>query len=249
MGGRNPGHGGRLSVENYLLLVLEGPMLSFGREAVDARGPVSDFPGASLLTGLLANALGWRREERDRHSRLQARLRFAARLDRIAARLEEFQTAQLASDDAGWTTRGAPEKRGGGKSTYDSPHIRRRQFDADGRVAVALHLLPAADDPDVAVLATALAAPARPLFLGRKPFLPSRPILAGTIQAGGLLAALAGIPGGEDSEPRPRVLLPPDEPGAAGETVLVSDLRDWQSGVHGGQRRMCVFRLPAEAAP
>ena len=236
-------------VDTYLLLILEGPMLSFGREAVDSRGPVSDFPGASLLTGLLANALGWRREERDRHAQLQARLHFAARLDRVAAQLDEFQTAQLGKDDAGWTTRGIPEGRDGGAATYNSPHIRRRQFDADGRVAVALRLQPAADDPDVAALAVALATPLRPLFLGRKPFLPSRPILFGTTQADGLLTALAAIPGDHASDPRPRVLLPLNEPGATGETVLISDLRDWHSGVHGGQRCMHVFRLPTEAAP
>jgi hypothetical protein len=34
----------------------------------------------------------------------------------------------------------------------------------------------------------------------------------------------------------------PDEPGAVGEAILVSDLRNWRSGVHGGQRRMRVRR-------
>lgn len=232
----------------YLLMVLEAPLLSFGREMVDARGPVSDFPGASLLTGLLANALGWRREERARHDRLQARLRFAARRDRAGPRLEEFQTAQLAADDIGWTTRGVPERRAGGAATYNSPHIRYRQFDTDASVAVALRLDPENEDPDVAALAAALEHPARPLFLGRKACLPARPVLAGTVMAEALLAALAAIPPCQDAEPAPRVLLPPGEgfgEGSAGaEMVLVADLRDWRSGVHGGQRPMRVFRQP-----
>jgi CRISPR system Cascade subunit CasD len=252
----------------YLLMVLEAPAMTFGREAVDARGPVSDFPGASLLTGLLANALGWRREERGRHARLQARLRFAARLDRdparwlegrsdpgmpradrMAARLTDFQTVRLNRDDRGWTTRGAPEGRAGGADTYKSPHIRYRQFDADARVALALHLDPAEEAPDVAALAAALDCPARPLFIGRKPCLPSRPLLAGTVQAEGLLEALDAVPPGEDPEPVPRILLPPAEAGGVGEEVLVADLRDWRSGVHGGQRAMRVIRRATGGAP
>ncbi len=234
-----------MTAATHLLLVLEAPMLAFGREAVDARGPVADFPGASLLTGLLANALGWRREWRDRHARLQARLRFGVRLDRTTGTFEDFQTAQLAAGDRGWTTRGAPEGRAGGAATYNSPHIRRRQFTADARVAVALRLEPAEEAPELVALAAALESPARPLFLGRKPFLPSRPVLAGLAEADGLLAALAEITRGDDPDPAPRILLPQSEPGADGETILVSDLRDWHSGVHGGQRQMRVHRSDA----
>ena len=252
----------------YLLLVLEGPTMSFGREAVDARGPVADFPGASMLTGLLANALGWRREERNRHARLQSRLRFAARLDRdparrleqaatpairrpggTAARLTDFQTVQLGKDDRGWTNRGAPEGRAGGADTYKSPHIRYRQFDADARVAVALRLDPAEEVPDVAALAAALDRPVRLLFIGCTPCLPSRPLLAGTIAADSLLTALDAVPPGEDAEPLPRILLPPAEAGGAGEEILVADLRDWRSGVHGGQRAMRVIQRAAGGAP
>jgi CRISPR-associated protein Cas7/Cse4/CasC subtype I-E len=75
---------GRGKMIRCLLLVLEGPMLSFGVEMVDARGPVGDFPAASLLTGMLGNALGWRRSDSDRLGALQQRLRFAARIDREA---------------------------------------------------------------------------------------------------------------------------------------------------------------------
>jgi CRISPR system Cascade subunit CasD len=84
---------------DYLRLVLEAPLLAFGGETVDARGVVADFPGASMLTGLLANALGWRRGDRDALARLQARLCYGARIDRDGTRLTDFQTAQL-DDDA-----------------------------------------------------------------------------------------------------------------------------------------------------
>lgn len=230
----------------YLLLVLEGPLLAFGAEVVDSRGVVGDFPTASMLTGLLANALGWRREEYERHARLQTRLVFAARIDREGTRITDFQTAQLGKDDRGWTTRGMPEGRAGGAGTYASPHIRERDYDADKRVAVALRLEPADEAPHLADLSAALESPARPLFLGRKPCLPSGPLVAGTIEADGLLAALAGLPPEPRGE-RHRVLLPGDEAAAHGdECRWMADLRDWRSRVHGGGREVIVRHLPAE---
>ena len=232
----------------YLLLVLEGPLLAFGREAVDARGPVGDFPAASLLTGLLANALGWRREERELHARLQARLIFAARLDRPGTRLTDFQTAELAKSDQGWTTRGVPEGRTGGAGTYAAPHIRFREYDADKRVTVALRLEPDQESPTVDDLAAALDAPARPLFIGRKPCLPASPILAGVVETEGLLQALVTVPRDEGSAGA-RVLLPRTEAvEARDERRWITDARDWQSGVHGGGREVLIRILAPEPA-
>lgn len=226
----------------FLMLVLEAPLLAFGTEMVDARGVVGDFPGASMLTGLLANALGWRRDERDRLERLQARLRFAARIDREGERLTDFQTAQLGKDDQGWTTHGTPEGRAGGAGTYRSPHIRRRDYDADKRVSVVLYLEPAQDTPTLDDLATALCMPARPLFLGRKSCLPERPLLEGFVQADSFAEAFPALPASS------RLLLPGSEVALArDERRLVSDLRGWHAGVHGGQRTVIVRQLPGRA--
>ena len=121
--------------------------MAFGDEIVDAYGRVRPFPGASSLTGLFANALGWTRGRRAPHQALQARLRFACRLDRPGTLLPDFQTAQLDADDRGWTTLGAPEGREGGAGTYRSPHIRHRDYMADAALTVAVALVPPADAP------------------------------------------------------------------------------------------------------
>lgn len=231
----------------HLLLVLEAPLLAFGGEAVDARGVIEDFPGASMLTGLLANALGWQRGDRDAMARLQARLRYAARIDRDGTRLTDFQTAKLGGNDQGWTTRGVPEGRAGGASTYNGPHLRQRDYDADKRVVVALRLDLADEAPTLADLAAALDEPARPLFLGRKPCLPSGRIGAGIVDAEGLLGALACLP---QLESTARVMLPASEPWQPGDHARPwSDKRDWYSGVHGGTRmvRIRVLRTPPGA--
>jgi CRISPR system Cascade subunit CasD len=234
----------------YLRLVLEGPLLAFGGEAVDALGVIEAFPAASMLTGLLANALGWQRHHRHALARLQQRLHYAARIDREGRTLTDFQTAKLGADDQGWTTRGVPEGRSGGPATYNSPHIRRRDYDADKRVVVVLTLSPADEAPALADLAAALDEPARPLFLGRKPCLPSGPVGAGIVAADGFLAALASLPPPIDA-PSQRVLLPESEPALPGDDVRPwSDRRNWISGVHGGQRLVRIRHLkPAQAVP
>jgi CRISPR system Cascade subunit CasD len=199
-----------------------------------------------MLTGLLANALGWQRHHRAALARLQQRLHYAARIDREGDRFTDFQTAQLGGDDKGWTTHGLPEGRAG--ATYGSPHIRRRDHDADKRVVVALRLDAADETPTLAELAAALDEPARLLFLGRKPCLPSGRICAGLVEVEGFLEALASLPPPPRTETR--VLLPDSEtPEAHDERRPWSDRRNWQSGVHGGTRTVLIRSLPAAPLP
>ena len=153
--------------------------MSFGTTAVDHRRPVQAWPAASMLTGLLANALGWDGADATALDALQARLRWAARIDRPGALLHDFQTAQLSQSDKGWTTRGVVEERGGGPDAYKSPHLRYRDYRADASVLVALRLQPAEPTPTLEDLARALDTPARPLFLGRKGCLPATRINRG----------------------------------------------------------------------
>ena len=65
-----------------------------------------------MITGLFANALGWRRVEHRKHDRLQDRLVFGARLDRRPCeRIVDLQNARLRMNDQGWTSRGARSSR------------------------------------------------------------------------------------------------------------------------------------------
>ncbi len=225
----------------HLILILEGPLAAYGAEMVDARGPVRDWPGASLLIGLLANALGYTRGQREAHARLQTRLQFAVRIDREGVRLRDFQTVQLGHSDEGWTTRGLPEGRAGGAATYESPHIRERYYFTDLLLSVAIALREAHDPPTLDDIAAALGDPARPLFLGRKPCLPSRPIFGGFVDAADPLNAVlaAERPEGSEGDDPPIVVL--ELPGLpeSWERLFVTDERNWISGVHAGER---IFR-------
>ena len=110
----------------HLIIRLEAPLMAFGGETIDNYGVIRRFPSASMLTGLLANALGLCRTQAQDHQELQDRLVFAARIDREPSggvRMTDFQTAQLGASDTGWTTRGRPEGRAGGANTYNAPHL------------------------------------------------------------------------------------------------------------------------------
>lgn len=235
----------------YLLLRLEAPLMSFGREAIDANGPTRDFPDASMLTGLIANALGWTRCEAAAHQRLQDRLSFGVLIERLGHDLRDFQTAKLRKNDQGWTTRGVPEGRDGGASTYDSPHIRFRHYRADAAILVAINLAEADEPPTLDVVAAAFAEPARPLFIGRKPCLPSAPLFAGIVEAPDVVAALR-LARSAPPSPLERYVLAPldasrldDAAVASRETLRLTGQRDWIAGVHAGQETRIAVTLRA----
>lgn len=229
----------------YLILRLEAPLMAFGREAIDANGPTRDFPDTSMLTGLLANALGWRRGDAARLQRLQDRLAFGVLIERAGHPLRDFQTAQLSKADEGWTTRGRPEGRGGGDGTYVSPHIRFRDFRADASILVALSLAEPGERPTLDDLADAVASPARPLFIGRKPCLPSGPLLVGVIEADSRAAVLREQGSGGNR----MVLSALDAVGLddalvrSREAIRLTGARDWGAGVHAGQQMRIMLTL------
>ena len=232
----------------HLIINLEAPLMAFGGETIDNLGIIRRFPAASMLTGMFANALGWRRTERDMHQRLQDRLVFAARIDREpdgGLRITDFQTAVLPRYNA-WTTRGNREVLGSGGDT----HLRYRDFYADMRVTVALRLEPADEAPTLGDLADALDEPARPLFIGRKPCFPSARLNAGLRDADSSLAALIDTPLDEDGSTDGTVSVlwadgeSPDDVRPT-NTYMLTDERNWRSGLHGGGRLVHEVALPA----
>lgn len=220
----------------HLILRLASPLVAFGGETIDNFGVIRDFPALSMLTGLVANALGWDRSETARHDRLQERLRIGTRLEQSGSRLTDFQTAQLGANDKGWTTWGTPEERRGGAASYDSPHLRYRDYHADLVACVVLRLEPADESPTLDDIAAALDRPQRPLFIGRKPCLPTGRLMAGWVHADTVLDALQHLPMPHDTQVV-RAQWPDGEGSLTGDRVLdLCDERQWRSGLHGGWR-------------
>lgn len=226
-------------------------MVAFGGETIDNYGVIRDFPALSMVTGLLANALGWRRKHWDLHDSLQNRLVMGARCESARRHLREYQTAQLFEDDEGWTTFGIPEGRAKSSSYSVQPSGRKvltwqryRDYHADLSMLVALRLEPAVEMPTLDDLAHALDYPARPLFIGRKSCLPSKRLFGGWQEGDSVLQVLQTAPVLEGIVDGLRMQWPDGEGRMKGDRVIdLCDERNWRSGVHGGWRpvREAIF--------
>lgn len=227
-------------MQRHLVLRLSSPLIAFGGEAIDNLGVIRDFPALSMVTGLIANALGWDRSEGQRHDRLQQRLLMGCVLAPGAQRVQDFQTAQLAKDDRAWTTWGSPEDRAGGAGTYAGPHLRYRDYHADLCAWVVLAQRFADEAPTLDDIAAALDKPARPLFIGRKPCLPAERLVAGwqvAVDVRTALQAIVTVHATKASANGWRAQWPDGEGTQVGERVLdICDERNWASGMHGGWR-------------
>ena len=217
---------------------------------MDQVGPVRDFPAASMLAGLIGNALGWHWSDRGMHQAVQDRLVFAVRRDREGMLLTDTQNAQLARTDKGWTTGGEPEGRAG--ATYDAPHRRNRDYHADSSVRIVLRLEPPEDAPTLEAIAQAFDRPARPLFLGRKPCLPSAPLLAAGphrwVNGNAAHEALRRVPGeGEELRAQWPAGQGPESGDGVDRIIDRADRRNWlTTGLHGGSRQVIEGRMTPE---
>ena len=228
---------------NVLLLRFDAPLMSFGDVIVDHHNVTDRFPRLSLLTGLFGNALGYRHGDAEALEALQARIEFAARWDVAPTALVDYHTVDLGQEkmkNAGWTTRGVPEHRGGGPDAKLGTHIRYRHYWANGVMTVAVTLT-GEDDPSAIALAAALREPARPLFLGRKTCLSAAPVLRAMIEAPDVLAALQQTPpethAGRTIEITASACWPVQlGVELPGRVVAVYDQRDWRNQIHTGRR-------------
>lgn len=250
MGRRDRARGMMLDV---LLLRFDAPMMSFGAVAVDAIGHTSPFPGRSLLTGLLGNALGFDHRDGERLTRLQERVRHAVRRDTGGEVRTDYQTVDLGQafllDEVAWTSWGRLDPRGGSAENKIGTHIRRRDYLVDSVFTLALTLMPSDDPPDIDAIEAALRRPARPLYLGRKCCVPASPLLIERTHAASLLQAVRAAP----APPIPRKHRSPmrlwwpegDDPASesGGHRVTITDARDWFNQVHVGTHVMYEGRL------
>ncbi len=244
-----------------LILHLEAPLMSFGSPQVDQIGPTGRFPTISQITGLLANALGYAHGDFDRLQALQVRLSIASALVREGEELQDYQTVDLGQAhlrNPAWTTRGRTEHRAGGPDARYGTHIRFRRYRADASGLSAVALTPAKEVPMLSQVGDALMMPARPLFIGRKPCLPSTRLFVGVIaDANSLTDALTRVPStfpdrwseiaASDGLTEVMAEWPIVDrdlsPEARQVTHRVIDRRDWRNQLHGGERVVARGKL------
>jgi CRISPR system Cascade subunit CasD len=80
---------------DFLLLRLYGPLASWGDIAVGGQRPTTPHPSKSAVLGLVAAALGIRRDRDDAHRALAAGYGFAVRVDAPGVPQRDYHTTQL----------------------------------------------------------------------------------------------------------------------------------------------------------
>lgn len=159
-----------------LLLRLAGPMQSWGTQSRFTVRDTEREPTKSGVVGLLGAALGMRRDDIGTIARLAA-LRMGVRVDREGEVGVDYHTA--GGGKVPGRERYGVYKASGAKSI--DPVVSQRHYLADADFLVGL------EGDDVAwlhQLDAALANPVWPLYLGRKSFVPSRPVRIGLVEGG-----------------------------------------------------------------
>ena len=85
----------------YLVFRLYGPMVSWGDVAVGTYRPTFDHPSKSAVMGLLAAAIGIRRDEDIKLRTLAESYNFAVRVDASGTMLRDYHTSQVPSSGSG----------------------------------------------------------------------------------------------------------------------------------------------------
>ena len=154
-----------------LLLRLAAPLQSWGADSKFETRKTNRKPTKSGVIGLLAAALGLRRDDAAGLARLNG-LHFAVRADREGSLLVDFHTANRLSE------RQQKENREKGKKP-EAPYVTYRHYLQD---AVFLVGLESEDTALLLQLQDALQHPAFPLYLGRRSCPPALPLCLGLRQ-------------------------------------------------------------------
>jgi CRISPR system Cascade subunit CasD len=225
---------------DYLLFRLYGPLASWGETAVGEMRPSAAWPGRSAIIGLLAAALGVRRDEEARQRSLASSYGVAICVENVGELLRDYHTTQV-----------PPERRGVRHLTRRdelnaesvNTILSQRDYRSDALYTIALWQKGERVAETLQRLAEVLARPVFPLYLGRKSCPVALPLAPQVVSAESLRDAfaevsfpdeglLAGLPLADE-----RIFVWEDLPRSGMKALHVSPRRDdptsrkrWQFG-------------------
>lgn len=151
---------------DFLVFRLYGPMASWGEIAVGEARHSAAYPSKSAITGLLAAALGIRREDDEQHSRLTEGYLQAVKLLKAGQVLKDYHTAQAPDSVGKFRYRTRRDELVHGKDRLGTV-LSSREYRTDAQAIVAIRGLE--DMPyGLQELQRALRSPKFHLYLGRK---------------------------------------------------------------------------------
>lgn len=176
----------------FLLFNLYGPMASWGDIAVGEQRPSHGHPSKSAILGLLAAALGIRRDEEDLHNELQSSLAFAVRVNHVGDLLRDYHTTQTPSQKKGKSFRTR-------KDEIDADSLNailsQRDYRTNASYTIVLWLTDHASSWVLLDLKNALLAPKFTLYLGRKSCPTALPLKPEIVRSDDLYHALEQVDG------------------------------------------------------
>lgn len=152
---------------DFLVFHLYGPMAAWGDIAVGEYRPSYAHPSKSAIVGMLAAALGIRRDEEERQNNLATACSFAVRVDVMGTLLRDYHTIQVPSSGTGRNRRTFHTRRAELAESDLNTILSSRDYRCDAVYTVAINLRDGSPF-SAAGLADALRKPVFTLYLGRK---------------------------------------------------------------------------------
>lgn len=152
---------------DYLVFNLYGSMAAWGDIAVGEYRPSFAHPSKSAIIGLLAAALGIRRDEEERQNNFAGACSYAVRVDAMGTLLRDYHTIQVPSSGTGRNRRTFHTRKAELAERDLNTILSSRDYRCDALYTVAITLR---NDFTYSVkdLADALRKPVFTLYLGRK---------------------------------------------------------------------------------
>jgi CRISPR system Cascade subunit CasD len=183
-----------MAMAEYLIFRLYGPLAAWGDIAVGEYRPSFAHPSKSAIIGLLAAALGIRRDEEERQKLLAGSCSFAVRVDAMGILLRDYHTTQVPS-----TRKGVVHYTRRSELAVDDLNtiLSSRDYRCDAAYTVAISVtdgaIYTAQD-----LAAALQKPAFTLYLGRKSCPLALPLQPSVVNVATLREALENVAFGDE---------------------------------------------------
>lgn len=173
-------------MSEYLLFRLYGPLASWGETAVGEVRPTAAWPGRSAIIGLLAAAIGIRRDEEARQRELASTLGLALCVESSGELLRDYHTVQVPPEHRGVVYRTRRDELGGDAI---NTLLSQRDYRTDALYTVAVWRKWDESAVTLAQLAEALYRPHFALYLGRKACPPALPLAPHIVTATDLRGA------------------------------------------------------------
>ena len=173
---------------DYLVFRLYGAMASWGEIAVGEVRHSASYPSKSALLGLIAAALGIKRDNEDGHSSLAAGYQFAIKQQSGGHLLRDYHTIQVPDAVGKFRYRTRRDELVTGRDRLGT-NLSIREYYSDSVSLVAVKAL--ADAPfSLEEICAALLRPKFHLYLGRKSFPLSAPLAPQLVNGQRFMAAL-----------------------------------------------------------